>query len=440
MFRYVSKLLLEFTRHSRMKKLRELNRNQFLSKDQLVELQEEKFRELIKHAKTHVPYYRDILKDAKVESLDDIKNIPFLTKEIIQQSGDCMTAEGYPSGRLISNTTGGSTGEKLEFYNDKSAHHAALILRGNMWTGWEIGEKQTQIWGAHSDIATSKISYRYFKRSLIHRNLMLSSYNMTTRDVLEYHRLVNDYRPQLVTGYSSALYLFSETIRRNNLKMHSPKGVISSAETLQKGQRETIESVFQCKVLDRYGCREVGVIAHECNEQHGLHINIDHVIMEIVNESGEQCRAGETGEIVITDLDNFVFPFIRYRIGDIGVISDRICRCGRGLPLMEKVEGRVWDIIVGANGNRLVGTFWLVDGVVGIRQYQVMQPGYGKLILKLVVDDRFNDDERQKLGRRVKENCGENMELTIEFHEDIPPTESGKHRFIISNVSPFLDR
>jgi len=438
MLKYFSKSLLEITRHSRMKRLRELNKTQYLPHECLIELQETKLRKLIEHAKVDVPYYREILKDVEVESLKDLEAVPFLTKKIIQQNGDRIKAESISSARFIPNATGGSTGQKLEFFNDENACLAALILRGNIWAGWKVGERQAQLWGAHSDIATSKISYRYLKRSLIHRNLLLSSYNMTDNDISEYHRLINDHKPQLVTGYSSALYLFCESVRRNNLKVYSPEGVISSAETLRQDQRETMEAVFGCKVLDRYGCREVGSIAHECDRQHGMHINIDHVIVEVVNENGEPCNAGEVGEIVITDLDNYVFPFIRYKIGDIGVLSDQTCGCGRGLPLMEKVEGRVWDVVVGANGNRLVGTFWLVDGVTGIRQYQVIQKAFGKLRLRLVVDNRFNDEERKKLSERVKEYCGDNMELYIEILDDIPPSESGKHRYIISEVSPFV--
>jgi phenylacetate-CoA ligase len=163
------------------------------------------------------------------------------------------------------------------------------------------------------------------------------------------------------------------------------------------------------------------------------------VIVEVVDEEGRHCPPGEMGEIVLTSLNNYVFPFIRYRVGDIGALSDRKCPCGRGLPLLEYVKGRVWDIIVGANGNRLVGTFWLVEGVKGIKQYQLLQREYGELILKLVVDSGFSEKEKAELRRRVSENCGAEMKLNIEIVDRIPPSESGKHRFIISHVSPFVE-
>ena len=432
--------MLHVIRPARVKKLKELNESQHLSAESLMDRQEEGFLKIIEHARSNVPYYREILKNTEVRSLEDITRIPFLSKKIIQINMDRLKAEGYPRGRFIPNTTGGSTGEKLELYSDASASPAAFLMRGNMWTGWRPGEKQVQLWGAHHDILNTRGFYKKFAGAFVHRNKILSSYNMKDQDMLDYHHIINQYKPRLISGYTSALYLFSNFIQKNNLEIYSPEGIISSAETLREDQRETIESTFRCKLLDRYGCREVGNVAQECGEQNGLHINSEHIIVEVVDENGRPCEPGNTGEIVLTELDNYAFPFIRYKVGDIGVLSDRRCPCGRGLPMLESVEGRVWDIIVGTNGNRLVGTFWLVEGVKGIRQYQVLQEQYGKLMLKLVVGGEFDDDDKRQLIQRIKDNCGEDMTVEIEILDNIPLTESGKHRFIISKVSPFIER
>jgi phenylacetate-CoA ligase len=437
--RFLPKSFLHIFRPSRIRRLAELNGNQYLSSDSVRELQEAKFVKLIEHARSRVPYFRDILNDPEIRTLDDIASIPFLTKKIIQTNTDQLKAEGYHQGRFIPNTTGGSTGEKLGFFNDTEAHLAALIMRGNTWAGWKVGDKQALLWGAHGDISASKFSYRFMKRSLIHRNLMLSSYNMTDDDMFEYQRTINEYRPQLITGYSSALYLLAAFINKKGLRIHSPKGVICSAETLYDKQRQVIESAFGCRVFNRYGCREVGNIAQECEEHNGMHIYADHVIIEIVDESGRPCRPGETGEIVVTDLDNYVFPFIRYRIKDIGMMSARTCPCGRGLPMLEKVEGRVWDVIVGTDGRRVIGTLWLVEDIKGISQYQIIQPEHGRLTLRLVVTDEFCDASRSELIQHVKAKCGEDMTVVVDILEDIPLTESGKRRLVISSVSPFIE-
>jgi phenylacetate-CoA ligase len=267
---------------------------------------------------------------------------------------------------------------------------------------------------------------------------MLSSYDMTEENMLEYRNKINKHRPQLITGYGSALYLFSSFLKEKKLDIYTPKGIISSAETLYEHQRERIESVFGCKVFNRYGCREVGNIAQECSEQSGLHMNSEHILVEVLDEDGLPCEPGKTGEIVVTDLDNYAFPFIRYRIEDIGTLSSIACPCGRGLPMLEKVEGRIWDIIVGTNGNRLVGTFWLIEGIKGVKRFQIIQERFGELLVKLVVNSSFTQREKQILVDRVHRKCGQDMKIEIQIVDKIPLTKSGKHRFIISKVSPFV--
>ena len=384
-----------------------------------------------------MPWYREALKGLEIRSIDDITSIPFLTKKIIQAEADSLKAEGFSKERFIPNTTGGSTGEKLEMYSDAASSRFAILIRGNMWTGWRIGEKQLQLWGAHGDLSNAEGLKQRISGYFFHRNRMLSSYDMSEQDMRSYRKIIDSYRPTLITGYSSALYLLARSIRANSL--YSPKGVICSAETLNDEQRETIESVFGSKVFNRYGCREVGSIAQECEEHNGLHINSETMIVEVVDETGTPCRPGETGEIVVTDLDNYVFPFIRYRIGDIGTLSDRVCPCGRGLPMLESVDGRVWDVIVGANGSRVIGTLWLVEGVKGIDRYQILQPEHGRLVLRLVVTGEFGEESRMELIRRVKDKCGESMNVDIEAVDDITLAESGKRRLVISNVSPFVE-
>ena len=424
-----------------MKKLDELIENAYQPEEVLKRQQEAEFIKLIDHARVNVPYYRDVLEGIEVRSLDDISSIPFLTKKAIQENMDELKAVNCPGKRFIPNSTGGSTGERLDFFSDTNQILASLLLRSNSWTGWEVGDKQMQLWGAHYDISRTKGFINKLKSSLIQRNLILSSYNMREEDMFDYVRKINQYKPMLVTGYPSAMALFSEFIMGNGLAVHAPKGIVTSAETLFEHQRKTVESVFDCKVYNRYGCREAGGIAQECEEQNGLHIFTEHVIVETVDENGKPCKPGESGEIVLTKLDNFAFPFIRYRVGDIGVLSGRTCPCGRNLPMLDTVEGRVFDIIVGTNGNRLSGTYWTIllrEYVDGISRFQVIQDEYGRLLLRLITDDRFDDGEKTKLIRRIKEKCGEDMVVDMEFVDEIPQTESGKHRFVISKVSPYL--
>lgn len=439
--KYLSRFLLRLTRGSRLDKFEELMENQYRPPEIIRQQQERKFLELIRHSKANVPYYRKTLKNIKIEKLEDITRIPFLTKQKIHDNIENLKASNLPEERFIPNSTGGSTGEKMVFYNDSSSHLNAFLMRGNSWAGWEVGDRQAQLWGAHYDLSRAKTFINKLKTSLIHRNIMMSSYSMTEQDMMEYREKINRFKPKLITGYASALNLFSEFLKNHDLEIHSPEGIISSAETLYDYQRKKIESAFGCRVLNRYGCREVGNIAHECGEQNGLHIFTEHILLEVVDENGNPCKPGETGEIVISKLDNYAFPFIRYKIGDLGVISDRTCPCGRNLPLLEEVKGRVFDLIVGTNGNRLAGTFWTIllrEYVDGIVKYQVIQEEPGELLLRLQVDETYSRQQEPRLIEKIREKCGKDMSIDIEFVDKMPLTESGKHRFIISRVSPFV--
>lgn len=443
-FPSVPELMLKALRPNRLKALHQLEESQWISREEIRRAQREKLRQLLRQAAFHVPYYREefgrlgiIPEDIK--DLEDLGRLPVLKKDHIRDNISRLVADNVAPKDCWPSSTSGSTGVTLDFYHDRRTSNftRALNLRGNEWTGWTIGDRHAVLWGFTADDRTTGLRGR-IKNSVIHKRMFLSSYEMNKEKMLDFRQRINEFKPLLIEGYASALNLFSQFLKDHKLSIHHPKGVISTAETLHSPQREVISSVFHCRVFNRYGSREVSGIAQECEERRGLHIFAEHVIVEVLNEREEPCRPGEIGKIVVTDLDNQAFPFIRYEIGDLGVASEMACPCGRGLPLLASVEGRVWDVLIGANGNRLVGTFWLVHGIKGIRQFQVLQDRVGELRLQIVADPGFSEGERQKLIQRIQANCGLDMKFDIQLVDSIPPAESGKRRYIISKVSPFV--
>ena len=433
-------MLLNLFRKDKLRNFQELERSQWLSTDEIKEIQNHKFLKLISHCKKNVPYYSAVDALDSIGSLDDIGKLPFLTKDMITENLRSLQASNYPAKRFKLNSTSGSTGKTLRFYSDsENIMSLGILMRNNMWTGWNIGEKQAMLWGANYDILKAKNVFSRVKNQFIHKMLYLSSYDMTEENMLNYLDKINKYKPRLITAYPSGIYEFASFLEKSRLNIHSPEAVIVSAETLFEYQREKIETVFNCKVFNRYGCRELANIAHQCEVQDGLHINSEHVYVEIINEAGKPCRPGELGEIVVTDLDNYVFPFLRYKIGDIGRLSDKTCACGRGLPLLESVEGRVFDVIIGANGNKLVGSFWLVKDIPGIKQFQIVQEKFDSIDVRLVVDENYEEKLEQILIERIYQYCGKNMKARIQFIDEIPLTSSGKFRFVISKCSPFIN-
>lgn len=444
----LSPILFKVARPNRLKLLKKMEELQWLSSEEIKKSQFRKLKGLLDHAYENVPYYREKFRELgltpnHIESLQDFMDFPLLSKENIIEDKSRIVARNSRKRDLLSSSTSGSTGVNFQFYKDKRPieYIQAINLRQYRWAGWDIGDKHVQLWGSHYDLSKAKSFYKNLKHSFIHKTLFLSSYDMTVENMQVYREKINEYKPSLISGYASALFLFSEFLASQNLDIHSPAGMIASAETLYESQRKLIESVFKCKVFNRYGCREVGIVAQECKERNGLHIVAEHSLVEVLDESGYPSEPGKIGKIVITDLVDYAFPLIRYQIDDIGILSDRKCSCSRGLPLLERVEGRVFDIIVGTNGNHLTGTFWTIllrEYAKGILQFQILQERFGEIIMRLVVNHLFTENEKQKLLKRVYLKCGADIKIEVQLVDNIPLTNSGKHRFVISKVSPFI--
>jgi len=428
------------------RQLRELEASQWLSPEELGEMRNRKLGRLLVHACEHVPYYRKLFSECGIDPRrlrlpDDFLRIPFLSRDDVRRSfNDLIAGDSRPRDRML-NRTGGSTGARTFFMNDRRALplHWALVLRNQRWTGWDIGRRQALLWAAYSDVTQSLQWHRRLFGRYVLRRLFLPAREMSDENMRRHAQAIDRFKPELITGYASALTLFARFLQRSGLRVHPPLAVVSAAEALEEGARAIVESVFRAPLFNHYGSREISNIAHECEAHSGLHINAEHVHVEVVDGRGRPCAPREKGEIVVTDLDNQVFPFIRYRIGDLGVAAGGNCSCGRGLPLLAGVLGRSFDVITTPDGRYLCvsGTlFWLGD-VNGVRSFQLIQHDLRTLEFKIVADDSFTQGERAKLEQRVRERYGEPVDIRITLVDDIPVPESGKRMRVISKISPF---
>jgi phenylacetate-CoA ligase len=255
--------------------------------------------------------------------------------------------------------------------------------------------------------------------------------------MIKYLARLKEYKPKLFVSYPSPLATFSEYLISENEKIPSIKAIITSAETLYSWQREIIENAFECKVFDRYGSREFGNIAHECEKHEGYHINVERFFVEIIKENNQPAKIGEIGEIVITDLDNYGFPFIRYKIGDMAVQTNKLCSCGRGLPLLKSMVGRTFDIIQAPNGNRIAGTFWTLSlrAIPGIKNFQIEQKSLATLVVRIVKSERYDNKNENSIRQLIHDKCGPEMNIVIRYVHDIPLTKSGKRKFVFSKLN-----
>jgi phenylacetate-CoA ligase len=421
--------------------LADMREVQTMEQDRIREYQWDKLHRLLTYAYQHVPYYREVFKRLGAEAGDfhcpeDLRSLPLLTKQDIRANSKALISEIYPRTALRADSTGGSTGEKLNFHVGREMAEAcrANLVRMNEWIGINLGDRMAVLWGTPFDVSGSRRLLNAMK-NWFSNTLLLSAYRMDKRTLDSYLERLGKFRPHLLVGYPSALAHFSQAVIDTGRKPVHPKAVLVSGETLYDWQRQVIERAFSAKVYNHYGSREFGGLARECRLRHGMHLACERVFVETVAVNGN--RGGDpVTELVISDLDNYGMPFIRYAIEDMGRVTWERCECGLRLPRLESAVGRTFDIVRSPNGNNLGGTFWtiLLRKVEGVQRFQVIQERLDGLTIKIVPENGFSGRERDYITQKVHEACGEEMKVNYEIVDAIPMTEAGKHRFVISKI------
>lgn len=421
----------------------EMKASEWLSHEALNALQQKKLAQLLRFAHAHVPYYRDEidLTETNPDLLacpENFVKLPILTKAIIEKQGGRLTSENLENNLLISNSTSGSTGTPLKFFTDSRSmdYRKASVLRNETWLDLRLTERRIQLWGSPIDIKRND-AWRGRLHGMLTGTRLLSSYDLSDESMERYANIVEQYKPALLTAYPSALEVFADFCQRKSLSFPSIKCILLSAETLWDYQKKQFEQVFQVPVYNRYGCREVGDIANQCKVNLGLHVNVERIYLEVIDDDGQPCGPGERGRLVVTDLDNYGMPLIRYEIGDFGTFAENTqCACGRAHPLLETVEGRTLDIVEGANGNKVGGTFWtiLLRSKPGIKQFQIVQKEQQAIDVFIVPESGLNQDTLTHYIRKIREKCGEEFVVNFREVDNIPASRTGKRRYIINEL------
>jgi phenylacetate-CoA ligase len=373
-----------------------------------------------------------------MRSWDDFARIPLLTKNDLRSHREAMISSQYRDAPLHRKKTSGSTGVAVEVFVDEAAQQfkRACTMRSDEWSGWRLGERIAAIWGNPQVRTDWKGRLR---RALLERDYVyLDTLKMDEAAIGSFIDALVRTPPSLLFGHAHSLHLVAAYIKakRPNVRI-CPRGVISTCMVLHDWERRTIEEVFQCKVTNRYGCEEVSLIACECERHNGLHINADGIYLEVLRSDGTPCPPGEPGMIVVTDLVNRAMPIIRYQVGDMGVLSDRQCPCGRTLPLLEKIEGRVADYVLTPRGELISGISLTENFAVmvpGIAQLQIVQEEVDRFLFRIVKGSDFGQQSLDTIQSLVAERFGPDVRYVCEYLDRIPQEPSGKYRFCISKV------
>ena len=396
----------------------------------ILALQQSQLEKLLRHAYQTTPYYRELF---KVES-PDISQIPPLEKRNIREQLERLCSAAVPQRHRIKNATGGSTGEPLTFYQDRNYWNQRnlSVYYFDQWAGWNFGERQLIIWGALSDMGTSR-EWRHQLNNFWRNHYWLNGFHLTDLRMRTTLQKMDKSPPHTILAYPSSLYQFARFIFENGLKPRwDLKGIISSAEMLHSHYRDLAETVFSTKVYNRYGGREVGLIAMECKEGR-MHINCRDLYLEI--DSPDPYT--QPGDILITQLNNYAMPFIRYRIGDIGRLSDALCPCGSPLPILAELLGRSTATFRTRTGTLIHAGYFTQQfyNVVGLEQFRLIQETLKHCVLKAVVNTQWTEAARRYMVQKIQEALGADVIVTIKFVKEIPLSTSGKREFTVSKVT-----
>jgi phenylacetate-CoA ligase len=264
----------------------------------------------------------------------------------------------------------------------------------------------------------------------------LNAFSMTEEKMKEFAETLAEWQPAMFKGYASALSLFAQYVKeRVSTRIH-PGYIETTSEKLSQPQRELLEEVFACRVADHYSSREMGTMAYQC-DQGGFHVCADMRYLEIVAD-GQVVPTGQIGEVVVTSLDQYAMPFIRYKNGDMVIGSDAKCRCGRGLTLLKEVVGRTNDYLVSADGQFVHSEYfaYLFRVKPEVVRYQVYQPRKEQLEVRLICRERVSDDWIESVRSEIQARFGYTTRVSLHIVDHLELTPAGKHRYIISKVTP----
>ncbi len=412
-----------------------------LTSQQISDKQERLLRQLLTHAFHRVPYYQTVLSESGVydgngePDLSKFNQIPFLTKEIIRKNFNSLLSDDWQKRGGQSNTSGGSTGEPVQFIQDK-AHRCWCVYANKLYYNHKLGKypgaRELLLWGSDRDILRGSIGMKAKLINLFYNRRFMNAYRMSPKSMTSYIQEINDFKPVSIWAYVESLEVLAKFAQENHLEIFPPKMVISTAGTLYPQTRKLIEETFAAPLYDQYGSREVGPIACQCLAQDQLHLFPWSHYVEVVDDDGETVLPGAEGEVVITNLVNYAMPLIRYKIGDLGITPASLCVCGHNTPTIAKVTGRTYEHLIALNGTKIYGHYFaqLFFNRPWVRSFQVSQTEPNRIVNKIAINYQPPIAELNSIKQLEKDVLGPLMEIDFKIINEILPSASGKRVYI----------
>lgn len=419
----------------------------FLAEDRRVpgeEITRNLLVDLLVHCREHVPYYADWMAEAGGDFRQDpeayLERLPRLSKATVMENFERLKSDDLKKRKWRMNLTGGSTGEPFAFVQDNSflARISALQWLSHDWAGRRFGEPGLRIWGSADDILKRSVGLKMKIINYLTNDTWFNAFRMQPEKMRRLLMDISENPPCLIIGYSQNLYEFARFAENEGIQVAAQNSILSSAEMLYPFMRQQLEKTFGCPVFDRYGSRELGDVACECEMHQGMHIFPWGNYIEILDEDGRRLPPGQEGSIVVTNLSNYAMPLVRYETGDRGALSfHRACSCGRSGPILQQILGRETQLLRTPDGTLLDGYIFVL--ILGkrpwVQKYQIVQTHLNRVVYRIIrTDQREAPGELAEVSEKARRVLGPDCEVAFEFPVELPVTPSGKHMYIFSEL------
>ena len=437
------------------RKLKEFRCNDKLTRERILEIQNEKIRKLVFHCYENVPYYRDVftsrgLKPSDIQTGEDLYKLPILTKQIIRDHYNELFATNADAKRIIKSSTGGSTGTPIQFSKDAKewSEQKAATLRAWEWYGLRLGDKIFSLGGNSIVQKKNPFSLKNLYDMIIMRNIKHSSADVTDEGMMAHYKSLMKLKPKAIRGYGSSIYILARFIEKEHLPICPLKVILTTGEVLVPEYRRKMEEVFNAPVFDEYGAGDGGILSHECTLRDGLHIEETLCYIEITDKKGNVLPDGTPGFVTTTDLENYVFPFLRYHVGDMAYIKPGECTCGLKSRRFGEVLGRAGRLVYNKQGVPISPTMFLFMMYPDldykkpenkilynkIDKFQIRQDKDGDIQILMKMKDKADEDK--DIYDYVRINYMKHFidsSVFLFFVDEIPTLPSGKEDYCVSD-------
>lgn len=418
-----------------------VHQTQFWTREQWTEYHNAHISALIEQAYNNVPFYKRWLdaagvKPEEIRTVDDLEKIPIVRKADLIAHADEFRATNASEYAMIHHHTGGTTGTPCAYDMDRYswALNWAVKMRTFEWGGYRYGVDELGVMAGGSLIPGKKGGWKNRLWRYINNYYSIPISHLTEELLEQHYTYLKNHHVRFMRGYPSALMVLAEYVHEHHGTLPM-QAVFTTAEMLLPHQRKLMEEVFQCKLFDTYGCGDGMGGATECDAHGEFHVCEECSIMQIVDKNGKEVHDGEEGEIVLTALYNYGFPFIRYAPGDMAVKSERPCKCGRQTKMIRVLNGRTADNFKLANGNILSAFSLPFEELTDeVQQFQVVQEAKDRVSLLIIPKGSISEERIKGLQALLEYHCGEGIKVEVHVVDHIEQPISGKRRFVVSKV------